>query len=677
MKTGIAQPEVDFGYFFGFVFVVIVVSTAARTVEGAINAGHRRSCSCRTSSSEWFGLSQIVGVHPVRLRRDPVRPPPRGDAREREAQVDRVLPAPVRPAVGPARTVVARRAGPATARRPQSAAAGRGGGVMSAAAKPTGITKRFSGITALDDVSLDVEEGEAVGLIGPNGAGKTTFFNCLLGLLRPDAGRVVFGGADITRLAGVPPGPPRLRPHVPAHRAVRRHDGARPPARRRAGPARHRAVLEGRPQPLQADGRRERAHRPHAGAARPRGRRREPGRGAEPGPGPAGRGRPGADDRAEAAAARRAVVRARRRRRPRRWPTRCATVQAERGTAVLLVEHDVEFVRSFSTRLFVLDFGHLIATGPTAAGARRRRGPQGVPRGAGVTDAARPADPGARRAAARAAQRRARATDRSARSSTSRSRSPRARCSRCSARTARARRRSPGSRPGIVRPTSGEVLFEGVRIDKLRAVPHRPARDRARAGGPVGVRVADGGGEPQPRVPAGVRPPRRVGRARPGPTSCSRGSASGASRSRARSRAASSACCRWPGCSCTRRGCSSPTSCRSGSRRSSSTRCTGTSPRCATPAPRCSSSSSTSGTRCRSPTRSRCSPRARSRFRGADRRARRPLGVAAAQLRLSRAGARAQARLAGTGAPNSAAWVTVASVSIIARGRPAPGREST
>ena len=41
-------------------------------------------------------------------------------------------------------------------------------------------------------------------------------------------------------------------------------------------------------------------------------------------------------------------------------------VQAERGTAVLLVEHDVEFVRSFSTRLSVLDFGHLIATGPTA-----------------------------------------------------------------------------------------------------------------------------------------------------------------------------------------------------------------------------------------------------------------------------------------------------------------------
>src|SRR3954469_1695172 len=64
-----------------------------------------------------------------------------------------------------------------------------------------GVTKRFSGITALDSVSLDVEPGESVGLIGPNGAGKTTFFNCLLGLLRADAGSVRFDGRDLTRTA--------------------------------------------------------------------------------------------------------------------------------------------------------------------------------------------------------------------------------------------------------------------------------------------------------------------------------------------------------------------------------------------------------------------------------------------------------------------------------------------
>ena len=64
----------------------------------------------------------------------------------------------------------------------------------------TEVCKHFSGITALDEVSITVEAGEPVGLIGPNGAGKTTFFNCLLGLLRPDGGRVVFNGRDITRM---------------------------------------------------------------------------------------------------------------------------------------------------------------------------------------------------------------------------------------------------------------------------------------------------------------------------------------------------------------------------------------------------------------------------------------------------------------------------------------------
>ena len=46
-----------------------------------------------------------------------------------------------------------------------------------------------------------MKPGEIVGLIGPNGAGKTTFFNCLLGILKPDDGRVPFDGRDLTRVA--------------------------------------------------------------------------------------------------------------------------------------------------------------------------------------------------------------------------------------------------------------------------------------------------------------------------------------------------------------------------------------------------------------------------------------------------------------------------------------------
>jgi branched-chain amino acid transport system ATP-binding protein len=59
-------------------------------------------------------------------------------------------------------------------------------------------TKRFGGLIANRDVSLAIEPGEIVGLIGPNGAGKTTLFNCITGYMHPDAGRIVFGGADVT-----------------------------------------------------------------------------------------------------------------------------------------------------------------------------------------------------------------------------------------------------------------------------------------------------------------------------------------------------------------------------------------------------------------------------------------------------------------------------------------------
>ena len=62
------------------------------------------------------------------------------------------------------------------------------------------LHKRFGARPVLDGVSLSIDQGEVVGLFGPDGAGKTTTFYCLLGLVRPDMGRVVLDGEDVTRL---------------------------------------------------------------------------------------------------------------------------------------------------------------------------------------------------------------------------------------------------------------------------------------------------------------------------------------------------------------------------------------------------------------------------------------------------------------------------------------------
>ncbi len=62
----------------------------------------------------------------------------------------------------------------------------------------TGAGIAFRGLRALSDVDITVERGEVVGIIGPNGAGKTTLFNVICGALRPDMGRVVFDGRDVT-----------------------------------------------------------------------------------------------------------------------------------------------------------------------------------------------------------------------------------------------------------------------------------------------------------------------------------------------------------------------------------------------------------------------------------------------------------------------------------------------
>jgi branched-chain amino acid transport system ATP-binding protein len=70
------------------------------------------------------------------------------------------------------------------------------------------VTRRFGGIVAIDDVSLDVETGQIVGLIGPNGAGKTTLFNIVTRLYKPDSGELELDGKSLLR--------------TPPHRVVRK-----------------------------------------------------------------------------------------------------------------------------------------------------------------------------------------------------------------------------------------------------------------------------------------------------------------------------------------------------------------------------------------------------------------------------------------------------------------------
>jgi branched-chain amino acid transport system ATP-binding protein len=68
---------------------------------------------------------------------------------------------------------------------------------MTAALEVEGVTVRFGGLAALDDVSFSASAGEVVGVIGPNGAGKTTLFNVVCGFVAPDAGHIRWRGASL------------------------------------------------------------------------------------------------------------------------------------------------------------------------------------------------------------------------------------------------------------------------------------------------------------------------------------------------------------------------------------------------------------------------------------------------------------------------------------------------
>ena len=64
-----------------------------------------------------------------------------------------------------------------------------------------GVTKRFGGLVAVDNVNFYVDRNEIIGLIGPNGSGKTTLFNCITGVYRSESGKILFEGEDVTGLS--------------------------------------------------------------------------------------------------------------------------------------------------------------------------------------------------------------------------------------------------------------------------------------------------------------------------------------------------------------------------------------------------------------------------------------------------------------------------------------------
>jgi branched-chain amino acid transport system ATP-binding protein len=69
---------------------------------------------------------------------------------------------------------------------------------MAALLDVRGLAKRFGAVQAIEQLDVDVAEGEILGIIGPNGAGKTTAINLISGVIRPDRGRIAFAGEDVT-----------------------------------------------------------------------------------------------------------------------------------------------------------------------------------------------------------------------------------------------------------------------------------------------------------------------------------------------------------------------------------------------------------------------------------------------------------------------------------------------
>jgi len=235
---------------------------------------------------------------------------------------------------------------------------------MSSVLRVEGVTKKFSGIVALDAASIEVEEGERVGLIGPNGAGKTTFFNCMLGVLPIDAGRVELDGRDVTGLpvhqrARLGIGRTFQRIELFPDSSVRDHLLVAERVRRGDGRLWKDLLGLGRPKPdeiakcdevLELLGLAHLAEQPIERLSLGQGRLVEVGRALMTEPKLLLLDEPSSGlDRVESS----------------QLAQTLREVQSEQGFSILLVEHDVELVSSFTTRAYVLDFGRIITEGPT------------------------------------------------------------------------------------------------------------------------------------------------------------------------------------------------------------------------------------------------------------------------------------------------------------------------
>jgi branched-chain amino acid transport system ATP-binding protein len=226
------------------------------------------------------------------------------------------------------------------------------------------ITKKFAGIVALDNVSIDIHQGERVGLIGPNGAGKTTFFNCMLGVIPVDDGTVELAGEDISGLPvherarrGI--GRTFQRIELFADSTVRDHLFIAERVRRGDGRLWKDLFGLGRPskeevarcdEVLELLGLSHLAEQPIERLSLGQCRLVEVGRALMTDPKVLLLDEPSSGlDRTESAS----------------LALTLREVQQEKGFSILLVEHDVELVASFTTRSYVLDFGRLITEGPT------------------------------------------------------------------------------------------------------------------------------------------------------------------------------------------------------------------------------------------------------------------------------------------------------------------------